>query len=43
VLELQRLAAELGELDLIEELKRSSVRAKVVLMQNYLQRSDHAQ
>jgi hypothetical protein len=38
VLELQRLVAELGEVDLIEELKRSSVRAKVALMQNYLQR-----
>jgi hypothetical protein len=38
VLELQRLVAELGEVDLIEELKRNSVRAKVALMQNYLQR-----
>ena len=42
VLELQRLVAELGEVDLLEELKRSSVRAKVVLMQNYLQRSEHS-
>jgi hypothetical protein len=40
VLELQRLVAELGEIDLLEELKRSSVRAKVVLMQNYLQRAE---
>jgi hypothetical protein len=40
VLELQRLVAELGEIELLEELKRSSVRAKVVLMQNYLQRAD---
>lgn len=39
VLELQRLVAELGEIELIEELKRSSVRAKVTLMQNYLQRA----
>ncbi|HTU62335.1 MAG TPA: helix-hairpin-helix domain-containing protein [Polyangiales bacterium] len=42
VLELQRLVAELGEVELLEELKRSSVRAKVVLMQNYLQRRDHS-
>ena len=42
VLELQRLVAELGELDMIEELKRSSVRAKVALVQNYLQRRDHS-
>jgi hypothetical protein len=39
VLELQRLVAELGEVELIEELKRSSVRAKVVLMHSYLQRT----
>lgn len=39
VLELQRLVAELGEIELLEDLKRSSVRAKVVLMQNYLQRA----
>jgi hypothetical protein len=38
VLELQRMVAELGEIELIEALKRSSVRAKVVLMQSYLQR-----
>ncbi|HET8936531.1 MAG TPA: hypothetical protein VFN67_23970, partial [Polyangiales bacterium] len=38
VLELQRLVAELGEIELLEELKRSSVRAKVVLLHNYLQR-----
>lgn len=42
VLELQRLLAELGEVELLEELKRSSVRAKVVLVQNYLQRSEHS-
>jgi len=42
VLELQRLVAELGEVELLEELKRSSVRAKVVLMQKYLQRSDRS-
>lgn len=38
VLELQRLVAELGEIELLEDLKRSSVRAKVVLLHNYLQR-----
>jgi len=37
VLELQRLVAELGEVDLVEELKRCSVRAKVARMQSYLQ------
>ena len=42
VLELQRLVAELGEVDLLEALKRSSVRAKVVLMQNYLHRAEQS-
>jgi hypothetical protein len=40
VLELQRLIAELGEVELLEELKRGNVRAKVLLIQNFLQRSD---
>lgn len=39
VLELQRLVAELGEVDLLEELRRCSVRAKVARMQSYLQDS----
>jgi hypothetical protein len=43
VLELQRLVAELGEIELLEELKRSSVRAKGLLMQGYLQRVESSQ
>jgi hypothetical protein len=42
VLELQRMVAELGEIELIEELKRCSVRAKVALMHSYLQRVESA-
>lgn len=40
VLELQRLIAELGEVELLEELKRGNVRAKVLLIQNFLQQRD---
>jgi hypothetical protein len=43
VLELQRLMAELGEVELLEELKRSNVRTKVVLIFGYLQRADSQQ
>ena len=39
VLELQRLIAELGEVELLEELKRGSVRAKVAQIQSFLQRA----
>ncbi|MEY4579799.1 MAG: hypothetical protein RL701_4502 [Pseudomonadota bacterium] len=37
VLELQRLLAEVGDLGLLEELKRYSVRGKLLRLQNYLQ------
>jgi hypothetical protein len=40
VLELHRLVAELGEVELLEELKRCSVRAKVALLQSYFQQVD---
>lgn len=40
VLELQRLIAELGEVELLEELKRGNVRAKVLLIQSFLQQRD---
>jgi hypothetical protein len=36
VLELQRLLAEIGDLPLIEELKRCTVRGKIVRLQSYL-------
>ena len=39
VLKLQRLLAELGELELVEELKRCSVRAKLERVQSYLKRA----
>lgn len=42
-LELQRLVAELGDVDLLEELKRCSARAKIARLQSYLQRIDGAQ
>lgn len=42
VLKVQRLLAELGELELVEELKRCSVRAKLERVESYLQRAEHA-
>ena len=42
VLKLQRLLAELGELELVEELKRCSVRAKLQRVESYLQRAEPA-
>ena len=38
VLELELLLAELGDLDLVEELKRCPVRSKIRRVESYLER-----